>query len=351
MHRAGHETRGDMGLGRRIERLPLLATRRPLAYALALALSGLAWWLRAALDPVFPPGFPFLTFFPAVILSSFLFGRGPGILAGVVCGLVAWYYFIPPAHSFALQRRTAVALLFYAGVVAVDIVLIHWMQRANERALGERERNRALAEERGRLVEQTELLFRELQHRVSNNLQMVGAVLSMQTRGVTDPGARAILDDASAKLQLIGRIQRQLYTTDGAPVTLDAFLPALAKDLIAAGGKPGVTCSIDAEPDLLLPPDAAIPLALIMAEGVANAIEHGFADRDGGRIAIALARRADAIELSVRDDGGGVPAGFDAAAATSLGLKVASTLARQLGASLTIESAHPGTRMRLSVPV
>jgi len=346
------------GLKHRMEQLPLLADRRWVAYVCVVLLSVLAWVVRLTLDHVFPPGFPYLTFFPAVILSSFLFGRAPGIVSAIICGLLAWYFFIPPAYSFGLQRGTAVALIFYFGVVSVDIALIHWMQRANERLLAERERNRQLAEdrgrlaeERGRLAEQTELLFRELQHRVSNNLQMVGAVLTLQKRGISDPAARQALDDASSKLQMIGRIQRQLYSTSGEQVTLDVFLPELANDLIGAGGKPGVSCSMDAEPGILLPPDAAIPVALIMAEAVANAIEHGFADKEHGRIAITLARHGGQIELSVHDDGHGLPAGFDFAHATSLGLKVARTLASNLDASLTIKAADPGTRLKLLLPI
>jgi len=114
---------------------------------IALIMCGAAWWLRTVLDTVFPPGFPYLTFFPAVILSSFLLGRGPGVLAGLVCGILAWYFFIPPFYSFALEPGTLVALGFYAGVVIVDIALVHWMQLANARLREEQERSRA-AEER-----------------------------------------------------------------------------------------------------------------------------------------------------------------------------------------------------------
>ena len=130
-----------------IERLPLLRRRPPTAYALTLLMCGLAWWLRTALAPFFPPGYPYLTFFPAVILASFLFGRGPGVVAGLLCGLLAWYFFIPPTHSFSTGHGTWTALGFYGGVVTVDIALVHWMQRANARLHWERERS-GEAEER-----------------------------------------------------------------------------------------------------------------------------------------------------------------------------------------------------------
>ena len=123
-----------------LERLPLLGDRPVLRYALAITVSVGACIVRSALDAWFPPGFPFLTFFPAVIVSAFLLGRGPGTVAAGLCGLMAWYYFIPPFQSFAIVGSTAVALGFYAAVVTVDIALVHWMQHANQAVRLERQR-------------------------------------------------------------------------------------------------------------------------------------------------------------------------------------------------------------------
>jgi two-component sensor histidine kinase len=323
------------------ERLPVLRDQPIAAYMLAIALSVGAGLLRGVLDPIFPPGFPYLTFFPAVTVSAFLLGRGPGTLTALLGGLFAWYFFIPPFHSLALGPATGTALLFYIGVVTVDIALVHWMQSANQRLLEERERSRTLARESSRLAERNELLFGELQHRVSNNLQMIGAVLGLQKRGITDPAARRALDDAAAKLQLIGRIQRQLYDLGGARVAVDTFLHDLVGDLIASGGKPGITFTVDCVEGALLDPDALIPLALIIAEAVANAIEHGFAGRDSGHVVVALGQTASDLTLCVTDDGAGPPEGFDLAKVGSLGLKIATTLARQLGGTLQVRAVEP----------
>lgn len=332
-------------LGRTLERLPVLTERRMLAYAITLVFCGIAWWLRLVLDPFFPPGFPYLTFFPAVILTSFLFGRGPGTVAGLLCGVLAWYFFIPPTHSFALSRTTAVALFFYAGVVTVDILLVHWMQSANARLAAERERS-------ARLAEHTETLFEELQHRVSNNLQMVGAMLSLQRRTVADGEAQRAIGEAAAKLQLIGRIQRRLYGSRGEPLALDAFVTALVEDLAASGSKPGIRHMVDSQSALLLPPDRAIPLALIVAEAVANAIEHGFADREDGSILVTVATEGARLSLTIRDDGIGVPESFDVARADSLGLRIARNLAHGMDAELHVAPGTPGTVVTLAnIPI
>ena len=328
-----------------LDRLPLLGDRPVVRYSIAIAVSVGACVLRGALDAWFPPGFAFLTFFPAVIVTAFLLGRGPGIVAAVLGGLMAWYYFIPPFHSFSIAGGTAVALGFYVAVVAVDITLVHWMQHANQAARVERERNQALATGSARLAARNELLFRELQHRVSNNIQMVGAVLSLHRRGLDDACATAALDDAAARIGLIGRIQRQLYDIDGQDIDLTAFVTALVDDLAAADGRTGIRYTVTVDPDVTLSADARIPFALILAEAIANAMEHGFAGRDTGAVTVEVHRTAGAIVLCIGDDGAGLPHGFDVAASTSLGLTIARALARQLDGRFEVRPAPGGGTM------
>lgn len=296
-----------------------------LAYSSAVGISVVGWAVRLLVGDIMPTGYPFVSFFPAVIVTAFLFGAGPGSLAAVLCGIMAWYCFIPPDFTVKMSGGIAFAMMFYALVVTIDILLIDWMQRANRRLSIERERSRQLAE-RG------EILFRELQHRVSNNLQMVGGLLALQMKGVADITARFALEEASRRLALIGRIHRQLYDPHGDQLDLAPFLTQLGADLIETSGKPGVICRVEAEADIRLSPDAAVPIALIVAEAVANAIEHGFAGRDAGLILVLAARDAEGIlELRVIDDGAGLPTGFDLGQSDSLGLKLAQMLARQLG--------------------
>lgn len=316
-----------------------------------MALCLFALWLRWVLDDAFPPGYPFVSFFPAVILTSFLFGPRPGVVAAIVCGLFAWYVFIPARMTFAIDGGTITAMLFYTGVVAVDIWLVHLMQAANHRLLAAREEVRQLAEERGQLVERAELLFQEMQHRVGNNLQMVGAVLSLQMRGLAEPTAKRALSDAAARLQVIGNIQRQLYRQDGQLVPLDSFLREVSSKIMASSARPGFTCTLDAEPDIVLRPDSAVPVALIVSEAIANALEHGFADRASGAIALRVARLDGTILLSVADDGHGLPEGFDPAETDSIGLRISRVLCQQLGAEMALENRESGACMTLRLPL
>ncbi|WP_249276603.1 sensor histidine kinase [Sphingomonas baiyangensis] len=326
-----------------IERLPLATDRPWLATGVTAAMIAAALVLRIIADPALPPGFPFVTFFPAVILASALFGLRMGALAGLACGLLAWFIFVGERNSFALDWGGVVAMAFYTLVVGTDLAIIHWMQRANAKLARERELSRALAETR-------ELLFSELQHRVSNNLQVVAGLVSLQKRQIADPQARAALDEASRRLALIGRISRQLYDAAGSTRRMREFLEPLCHDVIEASGRAGIRCDVRVDGDALLAPDSAIPLALIVAEAMANAIEHGFAGRETGVIEVTLTRDGEQrIAIEVRDDGHGLPEGFDIEASGSLGLRIARMLAEQLRGSFDLVGGT-GATARLVLP-
>jgi len=324
-----------------LERLPLAEDRPLVGYAAALLAAAAAFALRLAL--VLPGGFPFATFFPAVTVVAFLFGARAGVLTAVISGLLGVYFFLEPVHSFELDAASAVAVATYLFTAELIIILIHWMQAAQRRLEGERQRSRALADNR-------EMLFRELQHRVSNNLQVVAALLALQKRDLGDPAARAALDEASRRLGLIGRIHRQLYDFSGERIGMARFLSQLCSDVIDSSGKTDVTLKVEVEDTLNLHSDAAIPVALIVAEAIANAMEHGFGARSGGTIRVALAKGADGTAtLEVEDDGAGLPDGFSMEKSTSLGLRIASTLSRQLGGRFELLPAG-GACARLTLP-
>lgn len=330
---------------RLVERLPLVLPHPLYAYALAGLFCLIGLGIRIVTAEVVPSGFPFLTFFPAVILSSFLFGVRPGIFAAILGGLLSWYFFIPGGHSFSVNPAVLMVLLFYSGVVAVDITLIHFMQSANFNLAVERERNRVLAENR-------ELLFHELQHRISNNLQVVAAMLSLQRRQVDHDAARRALDDASARLALVGKISRELYDPSGEGRDMQAFLATLAADVVEASGRSDIVVAVSVPGAVQVETHVAVPLALIVAEAIANTIEHGLPDR-AGQILISLEEEAGRLVLRVIDDGKGLQPDFRVDG-KSLGLRIASALAMQLDGSFALEPAPGGgacARLDLPAPL
>ena len=95
--------------------------------------------------------------------------------------------------------------------------------------------------------------------------------------------------------------------------------------------------------------DRAVRVALLTTEMLTNAVKHA----GPGRIVVKLSQSKDidSVTLAVRDEGPGLPGGFNLAGGTTLGIKIIGALVEQLGASITAKSAHPGTEFVVDIPL
>jgi len=307
-----------------------------LLFALALA-------VRFAADGVLPAGFPYVTFFPAVVLATFIGGLRAGIICATLSGLAAWYFFIQPAYTFSFNWAALVALAFYIFVVAVDIVLIQVMHRSVARVREEKAVTAAL-------YDQQKVMFQELQHRVANNMQFVASLLNFQTRRIReDPSsALAALDEARLRLETISRIHRRLYDPESIDLPVGRYLQELCSDLMSASGAKNVVCLVDA-PTVAFNLDRLTILSLLVAEIITNALKHAFVGRSRGTITLRIeSRDIDDYVLTITDDGNGMPPAFDPLESKSLGLRIITGLAAQLNGKLTFSNDN-GTIVRLDV--
>ena len=301
-----------------------------------------AFALRYAVSDWLPTGVPFITFFPAIILVAFFAGLWPSVLLTFLSALAAWYFFLPPAQSVELNADAAFALAAFALIAAIMVVLIHALTVAIDRLRDQRARAQLLAQQR-------ETMFAELQHRISNNLQLVAALLNLETHHVTDQRALKALDEASKRLTLIGKLHRNLYDPEGTEIDFGVFLKTLCDDVVSAWNARNVKCLVKSI-EVTLPAEQSIPVALIAAELMSNALEHGLKDRPHGKIDVNIRRDgANAIILEVADDGHGLPPDFDVAAAKSLGLSIVQNLTEQLDGRFEIQG-ESGTICRIVIP-
>ncbi|WFE76806.1 sensor histidine kinase [Roseinatronobacter sp. S2] len=331
-----------------------LMARRSVPFELAFGLVavGVATGLRFVLDDVLPAGFPFVTFFPAVMLSLVFASIRCGIVVALVCGTIAWYWFIAPFGTFGLNSGGWLALGFYALITTTDVLFISAAVWALQELSLAREKAHAVAQSRS-------LMFSELQHRVSNNLATIAALLRLQTSQTKDIGARRALSASQARITSISRLQRRLHSVDVQSVDAGEYLREVLQDTVEVAKETApVALTFNAAPLRILN-DAAVPLGLIASELMMNSMEHGAA-RDGKavvdvRLSVDPADEAGQIPatLEIRDNGPGLPEGFDLDASDSLGLTVARQFAKALDGELTLTLAAGGgtlARLRFSVP-
>lgn len=200
-------------------------------------------------------------------------------------------------------------------------------------------------------LDRHKILLAEVNHRVKNSLAMVASMLRLQAANIGNAELTEHLDEASHRVLAIARAHERLYqSTDIERLDLGVYVGQVCKDLDEAVAR----CEIvmDAEPGISMSIDRAIPAALIVAELVTNAAKYAYRSETGGKVWVRVARGPDRrITLSVRDEGNGLPLGFDIEKAKGLGMRIIVALSQQLEAELSTAERAPGVEFIVSVPV
>ena len=204
-----------------------------------------------------------------------------------------------------------------------------------------------------RPMEHQEVLTREVSHRVKNSLALVASLLGLQARAASDPRVKQAIADAEMRIGTVARVHDHLWRQpEVSIVDLSAFLRDLCANLQATA--PAQHCLVcEAEP-IMVPTDQAIPLGLLVNELVTNAFKYAYPSGDGGEVRVRIDAHESRIRLEVSDQGVGLPAGFDAhgrsSRSGSLGMRLVSGFARQLGGRLAVSSGERGARFKLDLP-
>lgn len=198
-------------------------------------------------------------------------------------------------------------------------------------------------------LELQKTLTREVSHRVKNSLGIIAGFLHLQARGAATDETRDALKAAQARVLAVAQVHDQLWRADtGEMVSLDVFLGSLCRGLEGASSFDQV--SFEGDP-ILISTDTAIPLALITNELVTNALKYAYAGASGP-VWVNLVDKGDRGVLCVRDQGQGLPPGFDLdQPSTGLGMKVVTGLTRQIGGRLKAQSLEQGTRFSVEFGV
>jgi two-component sensor histidine kinase len=257
------------------------------------------------------------------------FQRVPGTNLVAVAGIS-----LEAAMADFWARATA-ALAIGLPVLAALIALSVWVMRLLRR--DERTRD-ALAQ----AVEQNQILFREIHHRVKNNLKTVSALIQLQ------PGNAGAKAEMRRRIAAMASVHEHIYLSDQfASLALDAYIARLVSDLSASFGPGvGVTCNLSpAEIDA----DRALIVGLICNEAISNAIKHGFPDGRAGRITVMLECRDDGANALLRVADDGIGYGGETAS-PGMGSRLIDGLSRQIGGTYTFRN-EGGTVFTLMFPL
>jgi len=199
-------------------------------------------------------------------------------------------------------------------------------------------------------LNEREVLLQEIHHRVKNNLQVISSLMNLQLRRISDQATREALQEGQARVQAISLIHEMLYQSgDYANVHFSEYARKLAANVFGMVGVAPDCISLQVVIDnVVLAVDKAIPCGLILNELITNALKHAFPHGRRGTVRVALVRAGvGKLQLSVVDDGVGMPAGFDMRHTHSLGMHLVGTLAEQLGAEFEMTQDR-GTSLKFT---
>jgi two-component system, sensor histidine kinase PdtaS len=194
-------------------------------------------------------------------------------------------------------------------------------------------REQALLRQKDEVIQQQELLSRETDHRLLNDLQMIVSLLSLQGRASSNAEVASQLAAAADRIAMIGRIHRRLHYFDGVQtVAFKQYLEDLCRDfsmMLSSEDSPERVIVVEGI-EIKLPTVTGIPLGFIVNELVTNAVKYG-----NGRITVrSEPNPGKGYALSVSSDGPALPEGFDPASCKGLGMRIVRSFVERIGGEL-----------------
>ncbi len=237
------------------------------------------------------------------------------------------------------RQQVQQRILIGISISVVVILILVFLQ------LRTRKRNNQILREKNAIIEQNlgekEILLKEIHHRVKNNLQFISSLLNLQSRHVSDPKTLSVLKEGKSRVQSMALVHQKLYQEENLKgVDMADYVKTLMDSLVHSYNiQDRITVHQDVE-KIVLDIDSAMPIGMIINELVINAIKHAFAEDAEGEIAIALKKQGEVLELSIADNGVGLPKDFTIESPEQFGLNLVESLSAKLKAEFNATSSN-----------
>ena len=215
-------------------------------------------------------------------------------------------------------------------------------------------------------------VIREIHHRVKNNLQTIASLLRLEPRRAASEETKVVLRDSINRISSIALVHEYLSGQGTELVDINELGNGVFRTVMSSMKTPDLELDMKFSADnLRLPSQQAASLALVLNELLQNTLEHGFENRKKGTLTATISRldaddgapvklpgktagrqqhagsskkdKADHLVLLVKDDGIGLPPGFDMQKTKSLGLKIVQTVVQSdLKGTFTLEPRTDG---------
>ena len=200
------------------------------------------------------------------------------------------------------------------------------------------------------LLEEKEILLKEVHHRIKNSMSTVASLLGIQAAGLTDTPAAKALEDARSHVMSMMLLYEKLYQSSNfRDISLAGYLPSLIDEVL--GNFPNRTM-IRVQKDIQdfsLDARCLQPLGIIITELLTNVMKYAFRGRDGGQVQVSATRTDGRVSVVIQDDGNGMPESVSFENSTGFGFQLVQALVLQLEGTICMER-DKGTRFVVDFP-
>lgn len=189
-------------------------------------------------------------------------------------------------------------------------------------------------------LKEKETLIREVHHRVKNNMQVITSLLKLQAQKIQDKELRKPFEESEQRIRAMALVHERLYQKeDLSGINFSDYIHHIIRELKAVYSidvrKIAVKINVE---DIVLEVDSAIPCGLIINELITNCFKYAFPGDRTGEVVVSFTKEGNTYRLSIRDNGVGLPAGFDYRQTSTLGMEIVNVLTKQLLGTLNVRS-------------
>ncbi len=186
------------------------------------------------------------------------------------------------------------------------------------------------------LLNEKDMLLKEIHHRVKNNLQIVNSLLNLHMKSVPDSQLQSMLMNCQQRIRSISLVHEKLYlSSDLKTIDIAEYIKTLVDEILKnlkSTSRVNKTIEVD---EINIDIDTAITIGLIINELIINSIKHASIEDETLDIFLTLYwKDADLIELKVKDNGTGFTDDFDIHSQEGLGFQLITILIDKLKGEL-----------------
>jgi two-component sensor histidine kinase/CheY-like chemotaxis protein len=192
-------------------------------------------------------------------------------------------------------------------------------------------------------VQEKEVLLQEVHHRVKNNMQIISSLLSLQAMHVNDEEMIDLLRDSQNRIRSMAMVHEKLYmSNDLSNINMAEYIKKLVLTIFDSySTKKSQIMPLLELDDILMNIETGIPCGIIINELVSNSLKYAFPEDNEGSIFVGLKDKGDQYELTVSDDGVGIPKNINLdETPETLGLMLVNSLINQLNGSLELNQDY-----------